>query len=254
MQTDHSNMKLGKSLPVHDHRTLSFSDYVNTAALPAAPEAYCYGETIAFNAWGMMANEIVSDCTLASAGHLIMAWTAANGAMVTPSDTEIITAYSAITGYDPVTRQNNTGSNLVNVLNYWRKSGIANHKIAAYAALQPGNHNHIMQAVYLFGGCYIGLALPASATMQTVWTVPPGGATGQGAPNSWGGHAVPVIGYDSNGLTVVTWGTIKQLTWQFWDAYCDESYCIISADFAGEKAPNGFNMATLQADLKQLVA
>lgn len=252
MTTDHSAMKLGKTHPVHDARTLSFSDYTNTTALPPAPATCCYGQTIAPTGWGMMANEIVSDCTLAAAGHLIMAWTAANGAMVTPADDQIIAAYSAITGYNPVTKQNNTGSNLLNVLNYWRKSGIANHKIAAFTALQPGNHDHIRQAVYLFGGCYIGLALPASAKTQTVWAVPPGGATGQGAPNSWGGHAVPVIGYDSQYLTVVTWGITKQLTWGFWDAYCDESYCIITPDFAGAKSPNGFKMETLQADLKKI--
>jgi len=174
--------------------------------------------------------------------------------LVTPTDTQIVQAYSAITGYNPKTGANDNGAVETDVLNYWRKTGIANHKITAYAGLEPGNHNHVQEAVYLFGGCYIGLALPISAQSQTIWSVPPGGATGTGAAGSWGGHAVPVVAYNSSGLTVITWGALKKMTWGFWDAYCDESYAIISPDFLKKnKAPNGFDLAALQQDLKAIV-
>jgi hypothetical protein len=254
MKTDDSKRKLGKAEAFHDSRTLLLADYLQQESLPPAPAQYYYATNVGAGAWGMMGNDKIGDCTCAAAGHLIMEWTDDNNAMVTPTDTQIISAYSAITGYNPATGKNDTGAVEVKVLNFWRKTGIATHKIMAYAALEPGNHNHIMQAVYLFGGCYIGLALPVSAQTQTIWSVPPGGANGKGAPGSWGGHAVPVIGYDSQGLTIVTWGATKRMTWSFWDAYCDESYCIISADFAGTKAaPNGFNLAALQADIKEIV-
>jgi hypothetical protein len=43
------------------------------------------------------------------------------------------------------------------------------------------------------------------------------------------------------------------MTWSFWNTYCDESYAVISRDFAGTKpAPNGFDLAALQADLKEI--
>jgi len=124
----------------------------------------------------------------------------------------------------------------------------------AYDSLEPKNHDHIREAVYLFEGCYIGLALPVSAQTQTVWSVPPGGAQGSGAPGSWGGHAVPVVAYDARSLTVITWGARKQMTWTFWDAYCDESYAALSSDMLKHgKAPTGFDLTALQADLQNIV-
>jgi hypothetical protein len=254
IKTDHSNMKLGKANPVHDPRTLLLANYLAPGALPPIPAQYIYATNIGANAWGMMDNDKIGDCTCAAAGHLIMEWTDDNGQLITPADQAIINAYAAITGYNPVTGANDNGANETDVLNYWRSTGIAGHSILAYAALEPQNHNHIMESVFLFGGCYIGLALPLSAQTQNVWSVPPGGAKGKGAAGSWGGHAVPVIGYDSHGLTVITWGATKKMTWSFWNTYCDESYAIISSDFAGTKpAPNGFDLAALQADLKEIV-
>jgi hypothetical protein len=79
--------------------------------------------------------------------------------------------------------------------------------------------------------CYIGLALPISAQNQDVWAVPPGGSAGEGSPGSWGGHAVPIVAYDSRGLTVITWGATKRMTWQFLDTYCDEAYALLSQDW-----------------------
>lgn len=252
---DHSGMKLGKSSPVNDPRTLMMADYLDTEALPPAPAKYVYAKSISPTGWGMMDNDKIGDCTCAAAGHLIMEWTDDNGDLYTPPDQDIISAYAAITGYNPVTGANDNGAQETAVLNYWRNTGISGHKIFAYAALEPKNHNHIMLSTFLFGGCYIGMALPVSAQTQKVWSVPPGGAVGKGAPGSWGGHAVPVIGYDNHGLTVITWGATKKMTWSFWNAYCDESYAIISTDFAGtNKSPNGFDFAALQQDLTQITA
>ena len=77
---------------------------------------------------------------------------------------------------------------------------------------------------------------------------------GNGAPGSWGGHAVIIGAYDNNTLTCITWGAPKKMTWSFWDAYCDEAYALLSPDWAtGQKAaPSGFDLAALQADLKQV--
>ena len=88
----------------------------------------------------MMHNDTIGDCTCAAAGHLVMEWTANVGAETTPADADILAAYSAITGYDPKTGANDNGAVETDVLNYWRKTGIAGHKIMAYAALEPGNH------------------------------------------------------------------------------------------------------------------
>jgi len=253
---DTKKLKLGKLAARHDPRALLLASYI-TPSLPTPPASFDVGAKV--TSWGMMDNDQIGDCTCAAAGHLIMEWTAnAKKKMVTPSDKQIVSAYSAITGYNPVSGANDNGANEVDVLNYWRQTGIAGHKIGAYVALEPANHNHVMDSVYMFEGCYIGVRLPISAQAQTQnhqpWSVPPGGPVGDGAPGSWGGHAVPVVAYDSRGVTVVTWGALQQMTWSFWEAYTEEAYAILSKDYLDgrKKAPQGFSMKELQSDLADL--
>ena len=253
---DPLKLKLGKSVARHDPRALLLASYV-TPALPAPPASFDLTSKV--KAWGMMDNDQIGDCTCAAAGHLIMEWTANAGKkMFTPTNKQVVAAYSAITGYNPVTGANDNGAIEVDVLNYWRQTGIAEHKIGAYVALEPSNHNHIMDSVYIFEGCYIGMQLPVSAQAQVQnhqpWSVPPGGTTGDGKPGSWGGHAVPVVAYDGRSVTVVTWGALQTMTWSFWEAYCDEAYAILSNDYLkGQKTtPQGFSAQQLQADLADL--
>ena len=252
-QTDYSVMKLGKKPPVYDPRTLNFANYLHHDLLPRVPQKHMYAGNIAPDSWGMMGNHNINNCTCAAAGHLIMEWTDDNGNMVTLADQDIINLYSTITGYDPATGQNDTGADEKLTLNYWRNNGVSGHKILAYTALEPKNNHHVKQAVYLFGGCMIGLNLPFSAQMQNIWSVLPGGPVGDGLPGTWGGHAMAVIGYDHEGLTAVTWGEAKKMTWSFYETYFEEAYAIISTDFVGKKAaPNGFKLAELQADLQKI--
>ncbi|HYL47205.1 MAG TPA: hypothetical protein VEU52_09255 [Candidatus Limnocylindrales bacterium] len=246
-------MRLGKKPARHDPRTLQFAKYLLPKALPAPPAHETWAAKV--NQWPMMGNDKIGDCTCAAAGHFIEEWTANVGPTVIPPDQSIIAAYSAITGYDPATGANDNGAVELDVLNYWRSTGIDNHKIEAYVALEPKNTEHIKDAVYLFGGVYIGVALPVTAQNQTVWSVPPGGPNGQGAPGSWGGHAVPVVAYDNRTLTCVTWGKLLKMTWGFWQAYCDEAYAILSPDWINSKnySPGNFDLTTLRADLNQVV-
>jgi hypothetical protein len=249
---NHSKMKLGKNAPRHDVRTLQMAQYLQPEALPKIPPSQEWYDKV--SQWPMMMNNKIGDCTCAAAGHLIEEWTAYTGKEVTLSDNQIVAAYSAITGYNPKTGKNDNGAVELDVLKYWKSTGFAGRKISAFVGLEPANLDHIKASVFIFGGCYIGLALPISAQTQKIWSVPPGGLHGPGAPGSWGGHAVPVVAYDANGLTVVTWGALKQMTWGFWQAYCDEAYALLSPDWlkANDVAASGFDLAQLNADLNAL--
>jgi len=47
------------------------------------------------------------------------------------------------------------------------------------------------------------------------------------------------------------------MSWQFYDAYMDEAFAVLSADWISAKvgkAPSGFNMAALQQDLTAVTA
>lgn len=249
---NHAAVKLGKQTPKVDKRTLQLANYLG---LPPAPISRDW--TLQAKApWGMMANDTLGDCTCAAAGHIIQTWSANTGTEITITDEQVISAYSHITGYNPDDPMSDQGAVEIDVLNYWRKKGIGGHKITAYAAVEPGNKQHIEAAIDLFGGVYIGLSLPLSAQTQRVWSVPPGGTRGYGSPGSWGGHAVVVEAYNSQYLTCITWGQKQRMTWSFWNAYCDEAYGILSPDWVTAKVPSPahFDLATLLADLKQLGA
>jgi hypothetical protein len=113
----------------------------------------------------------------------------------------------------------------------------------------------VKTAIWLFGGLYLGVNLPISAQRQNVWEVSrhPGASDAAG---SWGGHAIYLVSYDAETLTCITWGQLKKMTWAWFEAYCDEAYALISKDWmeATGVAPSGFDLATLESDLKFVTA
>jgi hypothetical protein len=244
----HATMKLGKHAAREDSRNLKLLDYLGKKRMPAKAAIDWSGRV---SRWGMMMNDTLGDCTCAAAGHMIEAWTSEARRPVTVADEEIVSAYSAVTGYNPADPPTDRGAVVLDVLKYWRTTGINGHRILAFVALEPRQTDHVKVSLELFGGCYVGLALPLSAQTQAVWDVPADGTDGNGAAGTWGGHAVPVVAYDAAGLTVVTWGATKRMTWRFWHTYCDEAYAVLSQDWIDDKGvnPEAFSLDQLKTDL-----
>lgn len=243
--------KLGKKPARHDPRTLRLANYVEVH-LPLAPSSVDYVSKV--GAWPMYRNDEIGDCTCAAAAHQIQAWTQyGRSHEIGLSDGAVLQAYERVGGYVPGDPSTDMGAVELDVLKYWRTHGIGGHKIGAFASVHPRSEAYVKDAIYLFGGLYVGVSLPMSAQGQAVWEVPAGGPFDDGEPGSWGGHAVPILGYDERGLTCITWGAALRMTWDFLSVYCDESYAIFSTDFIrGNKAPNGFNIQQLIADLAKL--
>jgi hypothetical protein len=246
-----AHVKLGKLPARRDTRTLSLARYVDREVLPAPPASLDLARGV--TEWPMYANDRLGDCTTAAAGHMIEAWTAAAaGRAVEVTRQAVVEAFDAVKVVDPVTGEE--GAVELDVLKWWRVSGIGDHRIGAFAALDPSDHDLVQTAAFLFGGVYIGLQLPLRAREQAIWDWT-GKLHGPDAPGSWGGHAVDVVCYEGAGLTVVTWGALQQLTWAFWDHYCDEAYCIVSGDFlSGGRTPEGLDLEALERDLRLVTA
>jgi hypothetical protein len=251
-------MAHGGKLPKReDERNISVTDFQATAAADlAVPSQWSWSGDI--TAWGMMLNDRIGDCTFAAAGHEVMMWTAdAGGPEVTPSDQDILTGYSAVSGYDPATGANDNGCVELDVLNYWRQTGIAGHQIGAYAEVKDlRNHKLVRKSAYQFEGLYIGVQLPKSVEGASTWRVPYYGPWGDGEPGSWGGHAVPVVAFDRKGLWVVTWGELLHMTWAFWNVYVDEAYAIVAQDQmnGGGISPLGLDIDALERLLSNAAA
>src|SRR5579871_614958 len=244
-------MKLGKRPARHDERTLMLANYTKPG-MPPPPVQVDFSKVLA--KWPMYLNDELGDCTIAASAHMIEEWTkCANAPGVTPLDAQVLAAYKAVSGYngDPST---DSGCVMLDVLKYWRQTGLAGHRILAFAGCDPKNHNDVKDSVALFGNCYIGVQLPLSAQDQSMWSV----ASGENAePGSWGGHCVPVVGYDDRGLTVITWGAPLRMTWNFLDVYCDEAYVCLSRDWINmktNKAPDLLDLVQLTTDLKAITS
>ncbi len=244
--------KLGKKPARHDPRTLYLREFLRAEHLPAFPPAHQQAHHV--RRWSTLGNRRLQNCTCAAAGHLIHAWTARVGSAVILPTHSVVKAYSKITGYNARTGANDDGADLLTVLNFWRKAGFDGHRIEAFVGLDRHHPLHIRAGVILFGGVYVGLSLPRSAHGQKVWHVPTSGPTGDGKPDSWGGHVVPVIGYDEHGLTAITWGRRQRMTWGFLHTYSDEAYAVLGADLLDGQAaaPAGVDLAALRGALSDL--
>jgi hypothetical protein len=242
-------MKLGRKAIRTDSRTLALADYL-TAQLPAPPPSKDW--TCGITSWGMMMNDKLGDCTIAGVGHAIQVWSACTGGELTVTDSTVEGFYEKWDGYQPGDPTTDRGGIELDVLNNWRHEGFDGHSLLAFAAPKFSNLVQIRQSITLFGGVYIGLALPITAQTQDVWDVTPRGGANS-AKGSWGGHCVFVPKYDEKGFTCITWGGLKTMTIKFWQRYCDEAYTLFGQNWLTEKgSPSGFDQTQLQNDLGSL--
>ena len=250
-------MMLGKLPPKNDPRTLKLRAYV-TPDMPPTPGACDWTPTV--DRWPMYANDIYGDCTCAAAAHMIDSWRDNAGEDAHHlTDIDVLAAYSAITGFDPLCPWTDRGAYMLDVLRYWRNAGIADHQIGAWVDGDPGDVEDVKRSIWLFGGAYVGFSLPDAIfdgdPMEAVWDLPADGAVGAWRANPHNGHAVSLHGYDMAGWVLcVTWGGIKRMTWRFIGAYMDEFHAVLSPDIltASGLSPTGFDLDRLRADLALL--
>lgn len=230
-----TKVKAGKLPYVHDERTFHLADYLSQEPSLKIPKEINWAKKIPSGKWSSFGNLKINNCTCAAAGHLMIAWTANIGRLSKPTTKSIIEAYTDITGFNPATDGIGKPVEAIKALKYWRKQGIGERKIIAFAKLKFKNREELKEAIYLYGGCYVGLNLPKSAEKQynelKKWTVPRSGTKGVGEPGSWLGHALLITGYNKNELNAITWGKEIIMSIDFWEAYVDESYAIFSEDF-----------------------
>src|SRR5947209_12290743 len=148
-------MKLGKHPARIDPRTLRLARFLRETA-PPAPDAMDWFSAI--SSWGMMANDDLGDCTCAALGHALQAWSAAIGSEYTIPDSAVVDAYSRWCGYVPGDESTDQGGVEIDVLNQFRRDGLGGKQLLAYADVNINQADKIKQAIYLFGGLYIGLA------------------------------------------------------------------------------------------------
>lgn len=238
--------RLGKQPKREDSRTLKLAKYIDLGRLTLPPAALDWSKR---SQYPMYRNDEVGNCTCAAAGHCIQDWTDNSGQKFTILQKEIDRAYESVNGGDP-----QAGAVMLDVLTLWRNIGIGDSRIHSFCEVDTKNIIELEMALHWFGGLYVGLALPVSAQNQEVWDIPPAGPVDDGAPYTWGGHAVHLHGYDAGWPSIVTWGQKQRVTWQWLLTYCDEAWAVLSKDWIDRAglAPNGFRMQELTEDLAKI--
>ncbi len=242
--------KLGKAPAKHDVRTVRLEPL--STGLPAPPVIYT--DLLTFmQACGMLGNDSHGDCVIADDGHDIILWNKRLGIAVVISDAQALAFY----GQASLALNHSSADSGLVMLDFlkWRMKNPwpapINRPLTGFGTFDHRNHTVVQQLIVALNSVRLGLALPMTAQQQQA----PGGTwtlvskTGSGAPGTWGGHDVPLIGYDAAGPYCVTWGGVQHMTWDFFDFYCDESYGVIPTD----PIP-GFDLAGFIAELKSIGA
>jgi hypothetical protein len=197
-------------------------------------------------------NDTLGDCVVACMAKMVRGWTFnATGTAATVTNQDILTVYEKGAGYNPNDPSTDQGWDLISQLAWWQKTGIAGHKIGAYASINPLHHFMVRAAVYLFGGIDVAFDVPRSINGQTIWDV----VSNDGGIE--GGHCVNVQGFNAAGnILLETWGYEQEVTWAFWDKYFTEAHAIISPEMLkGTTAPiTGLDISGLTADLALVTA
>jgi len=242
-----TTLRFGKRPKQTDYRTLRFKNYL-TNALPAPPPS---GDVLAKvlkqlgkaqadipALFPIDGNDQYGDCTIAAVAHAITVY-------------EGIIAKRAVMGVKSVERTyfhltggTDSGLNELAVLNYWQSHMVGREKILAFTSIDPKNHEHIIQAIQLFGGVYLGFQVQQDCIQEFDNRVPwtPGPLLNEG-------HAVYAVAYDPNTVTVLTWGSTQLGTWAWWDECVDEAYAILPPDAKNPDFAPGYNITQLLADL-----
>jgi hypothetical protein len=201
--------------------------------------------------WGMSLNDSIGDCTVAGLDHWVMQQQHyGQSKTVTIPDSTTLSAYEAISGYNPNNPSSDVGATLQSALSYAHSTGIGGYKVDAFAQIDNTNLNLVRNCINIFGSVYAGLNLPSSAQTQfsngQEWTVVRSGIDG--------GHCVPLMAFDAANFTCITWGRAQPLTLAFYQRYFDETWVPISMAWleATGMSPGGLDTLTLNADYMSL--
>lgn len=251
----------GASLTASDDRTLSLESYVRKQAV-GRTRVQVVAQAIA-EEWGMLGNKRTGDCTFAAAGHAEQLWAAPGKPKPPVTGDAVNAAYvharnalrAGANGHRSGSSLRSPGITALDALNYWRTTGIADHRIAAYAAVPRDDAAWVRFAIDRFGCAYVVLGLPDAVvpphmTFETSpsWEQVPQGLDGRVQPRN--SHCVIYIGYDQDmNLTAVTWGGTKLTSWRFHEDYCDEMY--VALHDAGH-APSEVNAAKWLKDVAKV--
>lgn len=237
--------RLGRLAKREDARNLRLASYLTLG--PRPPQQLDL--TAGIKRFPLYRNDRLNDCTCAAAGHMVEVWTQRAEGRV-----RLFTTREIVSLYDLVNNGQDKGAAMLDVLKAWRRPGLGGLRLYAFAEIDIHHEAQARAGCWLFSGLYVGLDMPLAAQGVDTWDVAKGP---NGRRGSWGKHTVNIVGYDPQGLTAVSWGKFKRLTWPFYRRYVEEAYVCVPEMAQAELAEPGarvFDREKFEADLRHVTA
>lgn len=249
--------KLGRSAPSRrDLRTAWFSRYASGPGYQAPPPLDDW--TGAVSTYTFLGNDRVGNCTRASYGHIIQQRCALLGIPCTLTTDDVNKAYQDGTGWDGVPGSgSDRGDSILNSLVQMRNVGMGGYKARQFGRVNHNDTVEMRAALHLFGALIVGANLPRSVMFDTSWDVgAPGTRSPDDAPGSLGGHAFILTGHQRGKWWAMPWTTKTTITYSWDDLYIDEAWFVVDDLWVTQNraAPNGFDLARLEADIAAITA
>ena len=247
------SLKLGCVPSKYDARTLLFGNYIRAAEAPPVPAIVDWARRV--RDWRVYAGDRYGTAVPAALAHPSQTWAGAAGKpRLEITDEEILSAYSAMSGFDRRAGAHDEGCSILQGLRMWRLEGHWGNRPLGYLRVDPRDLVHVLYAHWLCGGLIVAATMPLNAEQQLraaqPWTahVLPWGAA---YPGSWGMHAFYVPRADTTGFDGITHGFRQRMTRGWAALYWTEAWAVLSSDVlkALGEPPPGFDLERLQADL-----
>jgi len=217
-------IKFGKKPAKRDARNLKLSAILKVPA--KLPPEYDFDVQHKGVPTPMFGNDVHGDCVIAGRAHQTLRFEDAETSKIIN-----ITLNDVLKEWHAENGNTEQGLNVLDSLKLWRTKGWLaakkRYRIKAFAEINRKVHDEVKGTVYSDIGVGLGLSLPDSAIPEFHAGKP--WADTSGPAKQENGHYVYVPGYTTVGPVCVTWGRKQQMTWAFFDKYCDEAYAIIDA-------------------------
>lgn len=230
------SIRFGKKDARIDERTIRLKTILKE--MPAYPPSYFIDNNLSQPIpISMLGNDTHGDCVIcAKANHTLRFEEFEQDTIIPITTEDCLSQYWKEQGWrecslkflNPFNPKPDRGLVMLDSLNDWRHNGwdIAGKKYTIYAYASVPTAVEVKAAVYLLNGVNMGIRVPQSAIDQFK-AGQPWEALSPLDSRFVGGHAIYVVGYDSQYLYVITWGKVQKMSWAFYSSYTDEGYAIV---------------------------
>lgn len=247
---------------------LHLGDYVDLSTLPPAANSVDYSQPAMSVITNLEGNDEYGDCVLAEEAHFVGVMTGNNNDLFSYTEAMTLAAYSAITGFNPSIPSTDQGTDPTVAMNYFCQNAYANGtKLIGWAMVDATNKALVQFAIDYFGNLKLWVSLPDAwinpfpSKNGFVWDV--------ASPDENNGHCigscgynstlVTIVGSNSQGVQVMTWGLIGTVTWAafaklFVPAAGGGAAVRITPDWWNKvtgKAPSGFASSDSASDFNK---